>query len=100
MKMKDDLAMMMKQYEKSFVGREHCFHADEYMPKTYTFRDLDDCYEGLSVLEKEIGNQTRIGWLGKGARNSHKGLGITIMTEDAIIDLLDEYDYGNKCEEK
>ena len=70
------------------------------MPKTYVMIDEEDCYEALSVLEKEIGNQTKIKWLGKIARDSHKGLGITIMTEDAIQDLLEEYDYGRNCKAK
>ena len=84
MKMKDDLALMMKDYSKKFIGREHCFNYEDYMPKTYVMIDEEDCHEALDVLEKEIGNQTSIKWLGKIARDSHKGEGITIMTEEAI----------------
>ena len=84
MKMKDDLALMMKAYSKNFVGREHCFNYEDYMPKTYVMIDEEDCHEALDVLTKELGNQTKIKWLGKIARDSHKGLGITIMTEEAI----------------
>jgi len=39
MKMKDDLALMMKAYTKKFVGREHCFDYEDYMPKTYVMID-------------------------------------------------------------
>ena len=100
MKMKDDLALMMKEYEKRFIGREHCFKYESYMPKTYVMRDQEDCHEALSILEKELGTMTKIKWLGKIARDVHQGLGITIMTEEAILDLLEEYEYGAKCMEK
>jgi len=56
MKMKDDLALMMKDYSKKFIGREHCFNYEDYMPKTYVMIDEEDCHEALDVLEKEIGN--------------------------------------------
>ena len=100
MKMKDDLALMMKAYTKKFVGREHCFDYEDYMPKTYVMIDQTDCLQCMQVLQSELGNMTKIKWLGKIARDSHKGQGITIMTEEAIKDLLEEYEYGGKCAEK
>lgn len=95
---KDETANRLQEYaKKHYKGRANCFDPWTILPKTYDLSDLNQCKEYFSQLAQESGPQ--INWIVKISRYSHNGQGITLIDEENRKLALEEYDYGNKCNE-
>ena len=94
---KDEVVEMAKVYGEYFEGREHCYTPWDFIPKTYVMWEPEDCKEILKILGKQETDDIK--YMGKVARGSHRGRGISLLTLEEIHKLQIKYDYGLNCEQ-
>ena len=98
---KDRVGQALVNYAKTYESRPQCFNFDEYFPKTWLLKDVEQCRnfftEFNSAYYQKLKQERNVVYFRKIGADVHEGKGVFPVTTEEEVYIRNLYKNGSLC---